>query len=99
MIDNLFRWQTAICSNLASPYGLPVLTALPTPADVNVFSYEVGAIKPEPSIYQHVIDRLDTQAAEVLFVGDTLAADVEGPRAFGFRAIEVSKLEKAVATA
>lgn len=40
----------AVCSNLATPYGAAVRTALPERCDVEVFSYRVGAIKPEPIV-------------------------------------------------
>ncbi|WP_428929868.1 hypothetical protein [Marinibacterium sp. SX1] len=40
--------RLAICSNLASSFGLAVRRALPDPRDVVVFSYEVDVIKPEP---------------------------------------------------
>lgn len=46
----------AICSNLASSFGLAVRRALPDPPDVAVFSYAVGAIKPEPEIYAQLAE-------------------------------------------
>ena len=46
----------------------------------------MGAIKPDPQIYQHLIDQLWCTADEVLFIGDTPLADVEGPSNFGMLA-------------
>lgn len=78
-------YQVALCSNLAKPYGAPVKALLPM-LDVYVMSYEIGAIKPQLRIYQRLIDQLGCAANEVLFVGDTPIADVDGPCAFGMHA-------------
>tara|TARA_R110002074_G_scaffold130908_1_gene272976 strand:+ start:99 stop:413 length:315 start_codon:yes stop_codon:yes gene_type:complete len=86
----------AICSNLASPYGLAVRHSLPDPPDVEVLSYKVGAIKPEPAIYAHVVDGLKLDPAKVLFVGDTLRTDIKGPRSYGFRAVHIAEQEAAM---
>ena len=77
--------KIALCSNLAHPYGRAVYPMLPR-LDAYVWSYEVGAIKPDPPIYQHLIDQLGCTAEEVLFIGDTPLADVEGPSNFGMSA-------------
>lgn len=75
----------ALCSNLAMPYGKIVSSLLP-PLDAYAWSYEVGAIKPEPKIYQSLIDQLACQASEILFIGDTTLADFTGPTVFGMSA-------------
>lgn len=84
--------RLAVCSNLSSSFGLAVRRALPDPPDVEVFSYAVGAIKPEPEIYAKVMDGLCIAPDRVLFVGDTPRADIEGPRAAGMKAIHVDEL-------
>ena len=78
-------FKLALCSNLAMPYGKIVSSLLPL-LDAYAWSYEVAAIKPEPKIYQSLIDQLDCQASEVLFIGDTALADFTGPTAFGMSA-------------
>lgn len=78
-------YLVAMCSNLAGPYGTPVRAILPM-LDAYAMSYDAGAIKPQPRIYQHLVDQLGCAAGEVLFIGDTPAADVDGPRAFGMQA-------------
>ena len=78
-------FKLALCSNLAMPYGEVVSSLLPT-LDAYAWSYEVAAIKPEPKIYQSLIDQLDCQASEVLFIGDTALADFTGPTTFGMSA-------------
>lgn len=84
--------RLAVCSNLASSFGLAVRRALPDPPDVVVFSFEVGVIKPEPEIYAHVLDRLVLDPDRVLFVGDSARADIEGSRAAGMKALHVDDL-------
>ena len=77
--------KIALCSNLAAPYGRTVSPMLPR-LDAYAWSYEIGAIKPDPPIYQHLIDQLGCTPNEVLFIGDTPLADVEGPSNFGISA-------------
>ncbi|MFL9891041.1 MULTISPECIES: HAD family hydrolase [Paraburkholderia] len=77
--------RVGICSNLASPYGDAAKALLPM-MDAYAWSYEAGAVKPDPAIYQHVLDQLGCAAHDVLFIGDTPAADIDGPRAFGMSA-------------
>lgn len=57
-----------------------------TKFDACAWSYEVCAIKPDPLIYQHIVDSLECRAEEVLFIGDITLADVAGPAAFGMSA-------------
>jgi putative hydrolase of the HAD superfamily len=53
--------------------------------DQVTFSYELGVIKPEASIYQHAIEGLGVEPAEALFLDDRLE-NVEGARATGIHA-------------
>lgn len=76
----------AICSNLAQPYGKAIDLLLGEYSFIRSLSYEVGCIKPEPGIYQTVVNQSKVAPEKCLFVGDTLLADYEGPREFGMRA-------------
>lgn len=78
-------FRVGLCSNLAAPYGSPVSAMLP-PLDVYAWSYTVGAVKPDDRIYQYLLDQLACKAEDILFIGDTLVADVEGPITFGMSA-------------
>jgi HAD superfamily hydrolase (TIGR01549 family) len=82
--------RIGVCSNLALPYGRPLLAALPGGPDALVLSYEVGLAKPDPAIFHLVCERLDLTPAKVLFVGDTPSADIDGPRAVGMPAMHIS---------
>jgi HAD superfamily hydrolase (TIGR01549 family) len=45
-----------------------------------------GWVKPHPSIFRAVLDRLGVVPAEAAMVGDSLEDDIEGARALGMRA-------------
>lgn len=77
--------KIAVCSNMASEYGEAVRSLLPG-MDAYVFSYEMGAKKPEPAIYQAVCDSLGCRPKDIMFIGDSKRADYEGPRQFGMQA-------------
>lgn len=49
-----------------------------------VLSYRVGAVKPQPPIYQHAIDTYGLDPTRTLYLDD-LPANIAGGRAFGFR--------------
>jgi len=49
-----------------------------------VLSYEVGAVKPQPPIYQHAIDRFGLVPEGTLYFDD-LPANIATGRDFGFR--------------
>jgi len=85
--------RIGVCSNLALPYGAPLLDVLPDTPDAVILSYEVGLVKPDPAIFRLVWDRLGLQPAEILFVGDTPSADIEGPQAIGMPAMLISEFE------
>ncbi|MCW0437124.1 HAD-IA family hydrolase [Xanthomonas sacchari] len=80
------RMPVVLLSNATSrlPHDLQAL-GLAAVFDAVVNSSEVGAIKPEPAIFLHVLAQLGMAADEVLFVDDT-AVHVEAARALGLRA-------------
>lgn len=78
--------KLGLCSNAAQPYAAPVLAQLPFLLDVYAWSFSVGAIKPDERIYRYLCDTLACSPHEILFIGDTLEADVLGPTRFGMQA-------------
>jgi putative hydrolase of the HAD superfamily len=62
---------------------LPCFTAL-------TFSDEVGVRKPDPEIFARTLGALGVEAAAAVHVGDDSVLDVEGARAAGMRAIQVT---------
>ncbi|WP_217618280.1 HAD family hydrolase [Achromobacter sp. GbtcB20] len=83
--------KVALCSNLAAPYGPPVLDLLPFQPDFCAWSYEAGAVKPQPEIYQHLCEGIACQPEEVLMIGDTIEADMIGPRKFGMHGYHLDR--------
>jgi len=55
--------------------------------DALVVSEEAKVSKPHPAIFQLALDRLHTQPAEAVMVGDSWSVDIAGARAAGIRAI------------
>jgi FMN phosphatase YigB (HAD superfamily) len=45
-------YKIGICSNLAAPYAVPVKLLLPFKMDFYVWSFESGAVKPYPRIFE-----------------------------------------------
>lgn len=83
--------KVALCSNLAAPYGPPVLDLLPFEPDFCAWSYEAGAVKPQPEIYQYLCEGIACQPDEVLMIGDTIEADMIGPRKFGMHGYHLDR--------
>lgn len=83
--------KVALCSNLAAPYGPPVLNLLPIHPDFCAWSYEAGAVKPQAEIYQYLCNGIACQPDEVLMIGDTIEADMLGPRRFGIHGYHLDR--------
>lgn len=82
----------AICSNWDWDLAEAIASAgLDGRVDLLVSSAWVGARKPHPRIYSHMLDRLGMPPEDVVFVGDTWSCDVDGPRAAGMRAVYVRR--------
>lgn len=58
------------------------------------FSNEVGATKPDPTIFREALECLDAYPAESVHVGDLLETDVAGAKKSGMSAIWVNRGEK-----
>ncbi|KWS28947.1 HAD family hydrolase [Pseudomonas syringae] len=90
--------RLGICSNLASPYG-PVIKELFPNFDGYAFSYEVGAIKPDPVIYQSICSQMDVEPGHhfggergrVLMIGDSKRCDQDGPRLVGMMGLRLDR--------
>lgn len=49
-----------------------------------VISEEVGALKPDPKVFQHATELAGVEPNEILYVGDSYSSDIEGGAAFGW---------------
>ncbi|WP_282568844.1 HAD family hydrolase [Bosea sp. BK604] len=89
--------KIGVCSNLASAYEHALLGCLPRVPDALVLSFQAGIMKPQIEIYQLVCERLNLEPGQILFVGDSLEADVLGPRRAGLFAMSIGEFELALA--
>jgi putative hydrolase of the HAD superfamily len=93
LIDDLRRIgvRTALVSNAdameVAAYGSSPLAGR---FDAEVFSCEVGLVKPETEIYLHALRALDLDASECIFVGDGGSNELEGARSVGLQSVFVS---------
>jgi putative hydrolase of the HAD superfamily len=58
--------------------------------DCAVFSCDVGAMKPDPRIFQEALDRLGENPRDCLFVGDGGAEELRAARELGFITVMVT---------
>jgi HAD superfamily hydrolase (TIGR01509 family) len=88
--------RTGICSNAPFPPEMMLrqlrANGIAKRMDVVVFSSAVGRRKPAPEPYLEALRQLALPAAAVLFVGDRVREDYEGPLALGMRAVLCSAL-------
>ena len=55
--------------------------------DAAISSRDHGKVKPDPTIFRVMLDRLGVRADEAVMVGDSLEDDIEGARGLGMRAL------------
>lgn len=78
------RYRTGIISNnYGNLVGICHETGMERYFDVLVDSNEVGAIKPDPAIFEAGLERIGVQADEAVMVGDSLPRDMRGALALG----------------
>jgi HAD superfamily hydrolase (TIGR01549 family) len=54
-------------------------------SDAVVICEEVGALKPDPTVFEHATEKAGVPPSEVLYVGDSYRSDVEGAQPLGWR--------------
>jgi putative hydrolase of the HAD superfamily len=83
-------FRLGVCSNWGWDLEVSLEQAGLSPlVDAAVTSARVGFRKPHSQIYAAITELLGVDAAETLFVGDSLHPDVTGPLALGMRAAHV----------
>ena len=60
-------------------------------------SHLIGKLKPDPEVFEHVMETLDCEPSAVLFLDDN-RLNVEAARAAGMQAVEVAGLQQAEQT-
>lgn len=84
------RYRLALLSNF--PCGRSIRDGIEklgmTPHfDAIVVSGEIGWVKPDPRPYQILLDHLESDPAECVYVGDNWLADVQGSKGIGMKSI------------
>jgi putative hydrolase of the HAD superfamily len=59
-----------------------------------VISDRVGYLKPSAGIFRHALELMAVAPGDAIHVGDSQAADVEGARGVGMRAVLIARQEK-----
>ena len=88
------KYKLGIVSNFAIPECVQRLLEQEDLArffDVIVVSGAINKRKPHPEIFEHALKQLHVTAAETVFVGDTVDADIKGPTEVGMRTIYVDR--------
>ncbi len=84
--------RLGLISNLASPYKKPFARlGLDEYFDEVLFSCEAGLKKPNPKIYQKMLDSLGIGPSLALMTGDKTHTDVYGPKSIGMQAIRLDR--------
>lgn len=95
MLEKLHgKYKLGIVSNFAIPECvLKLLKAdgLDGLFNAVVVSGAVNKRKPSPEIFKGALKMLGVSASETVFVGDTIDADVEGPKAVGMKVIYIER--------
>jgi HAD superfamily hydrolase (TIGR01509 family) len=65
--------------------------------DDSIFSYEVRARKPDAAMYQAILDVMDAQPEEAVFIDD-VKENVEGAQAVGMQALQFCGTETLIST-
>lgn len=90
--------KIGVCSNLGGPYCLVARDLLPG-LDGYALSAEVGLMKPDVAMYQHICTQLEvapsqlpgSNAPHVLMIGDSRRCDSDGPRVAGIEGYHLDR--------
>jgi putative hydrolase of the HAD superfamily len=88
------KYKLGVVSNFAIPECVDKLLKahhLDGLFDVVVVSAAINKRKPSPEIFQNALNALGVLASETVFVGDTIDADIEGPKAIHMKTIYIER--------
>jgi HAD superfamily hydrolase (TIGR01549 family) len=88
------KYKLGLVSNFAIPecvLELLRINHLDCLFDVIIVSAAVNKRKPSPEIFQTALKDLKVPASQAVFVGDTVDADVEGPKSVGMKVIYIER--------
>jgi putative hydrolase of the HAD superfamily len=88
------KYKLGIVSNFAIPECVSKLLEkheLDVFFDAVVVSGAINKRKPSPEIFEKALEKLDVDAENTVFVGDTVDADIQGAKSVGMRTIFVER--------
>jgi putative hydrolase of the HAD superfamily len=91
------RYKLGIVSNFAIPecvFKLLKRGGVENIFDLVVVSGAINKRKPAEEIFKSALALLGISASEVVFVGDTIDADIEGSKAVGMKAVYIERREQ-----
>ncbi len=85
-------FKLGLITNLTCPASSPIFyLSLNGYFDHINLSFQSGMIKPDPRIYQDMIDRMHLRPEQILMIGDNFKKDVEAPRQAGMKAVHLDR--------
>jgi putative hydrolase of the HAD superfamily len=81
---------------VAEQMGKLARLGLASQFDVLAISEAVGCTKPDARIFAHALEQLGCAADDVVMVGDSWSADVQGARSAGIRAVWLNRYGRAI---
>ncbi len=88
------KYRLGLVSNFAIPECVQKLLEQENLNDffeVVIVSATVNKRKPHPEIFWHALEKLKLEPSEVAFVGDTVDADIMGPKQVGMKTIYIER--------
>jgi len=91
--ENMLQELTARGHPIVTLSNTSSLDASPLPGSLQSYvktvyrSFEIGAVKPSPEAFNHVLRRERLGSTNAIMVGDSLKADIYGAMALGMRAV------------
>lgn len=95
ILQNLYgKYRLGLVSNFAIPECVQKLLQdhnLSSLFEVTIVSAAVNKRKPHPEIFLYALEKLKLEPAETVFVGDTVDADIIGPKQVGMKTIYIER--------
>ncbi|MCW4005482.1 MAG: HAD family hydrolase [Candidatus Bathyarchaeota archaeon] len=88
------KYRLGLVSNFAIPECVTDLLAqhnLDKLFEVIIVSGAVNRRKPNPDIYHYALKKMQLTPQETVFVGDTVDADIKGPKEIGMKTIYINR--------
>lgn len=88
------KYQIGLVSNFAIPecvHQLLEREQINRFFDVVVVSGAINKRKPNPAIFTHALELMKVSASEAIFVGDTVDADIKGPKDVGMKTVYIDR--------